>query len=134
MRYVITSILLAAVTGNACASWTVINVNRDAGQTSHIELATVRHTGNMAKMWTMTDYAEPQPLINAAPYLSSVMLYEYDCKELRMRALSINSYSGNMSSGKTNWSLNTATEWEYVRPGTIGCLSLEAACKRTTRK
>lgn len=128
MRHSIILVCLAALSGNACAEWTVIN-SAD-GVTQYADKATMRRSGRTVKMWTLTDYLKAMPFPPDKYYSSAVTLSEYDCADQRRRVLKKSFYAGQMRVGEMVFSTDSPWEWDYVEPGTVGEYLLQVACKK----
>jgi hypothetical protein len=128
MRNSIIAIFLAGLAGNACAEWTVTDKN--GVQTSYADIDNILHSGNTVKMWTLIDLVKLKIIDKEQGYLSSLLLYEFDCTELRARVVQGSAYEGHMRSGARIFNDNTPWEWEYVQPNTIKDGWLKIACNK----
>lgn len=128
MRNTIATIFLAALAGNACAGWTVIDT-RDSERT-YVDLDSARRSTGTSKIWTMLDYSDRQYVTDSVHFQSIVMLYEFDCVEQRKRILQSTMYEGAMRDGGSVYTSMVVKPWEYVQPGTIDDLKFKAACKK----
>jgi hypothetical protein len=114
MHRAILTMLLAAVSANAAAGWT--EVDSDASVTFYIEPASIRRDGNLVKMRELLEYKSAR-VRDKARYLSSKTESEYDCKEERLRTLSLSLHSGSMAGGRTVYVTSDRGKWRPVPPG-----------------
>ena len=90
-------LMLAILSAGATAAWTRIG-GTDRFD-SYADRATIVKNGNLVKMWELRDYKVPNNA-GGKPHLSSKLLFEFDCKDMRRRLISFDDYSGNMGNGK----------------------------------
>ncbi len=113
MRKVILMMVLAVVSNSAMAEW--VNVGNNENLTVYVDPATIQRTGNMAKMWHLTDFKTANKDMGEA-YLSTKDQNEYDCKEVKSRRRASSQHSKNMGSGKVVYSDSYTTKWKPVPP------------------
>lgn len=129
MRTSLLTVLLAVLAGNAMAEWTVIETT--STKTSYVDRDTIRRSGNIVKMWTLTDYVQPKSFSTTKSFSSTVGYEEFDCAELRSRTLQSVAYQGHMKEGAVIHSpSDTPWDWNYVVPGSVGELTLKDACAK----
>lgn len=61
------------------------------------------------------------------------LLYEVDCRELRLRSLQLQAFGSRMGAGKPldNYALSAEQrEWAYAAPETVESLVIDLACKQ----
>ena len=122
--------LLAVFSTGAMAEWTYLTSSEDNAYDIYIDKTTIRKRGNVAKMWELRDFKAPQKEASGS-YLSSRMLAEYDCVEIRQRLLALTDFSGNMGSGQIIFNHQyDDSKWADIAPGTIGMDKWKAACKK----
>jgi len=125
MRNAILMVLLAIVNGNATAAWAKISVS-DAG-TGYIDPASIRRAGDKVTVSELTDY-KIVPDKNL-PYRSVKRQYEFECKEMQMRALSMSAFSGPMGRGDVvNTASTPSSDWTPVISGSVGEIMWKVAC------
>lgn len=116
---------VAVANRSEIAEWVKVGAgkDKDGEYTFYVNPASISSADNKATMQDMLDYKTTQTISNK-PYLSSIQLHEFDCKDKQWRELSINrAYSGNMGSGEvTDETLSVPSEWEKVPPGTINSM------------
>lgn len=113
MRKVILMILLAVVSNSALAEWAKVGSNESTA--IYVDQSTIQRTGNMAKMWHLTDYATPNKDMGEA-YLSMKDQNEYDCKESKVRRRASSEHSKNMGKGKVVYKDTYTSRWKPVPP------------------
>jgi hypothetical protein len=126
MKKIILMLLLAFASSNAMAEW--VGVAHNGVATMYANPATIRKTGNIVKMWTMSDYATQQSLENYIYYFSSSAQQEYDCKEEQFRVLFYSFYSERMLAGNVVFTDNPPSPWIPITPGSFGESMWKVAC------
>jgi hypothetical protein len=112
---------------SAVARW--IAVARTDAITLHVDQATIRRAGDMAKMWILVDYrVPPAPLAGQRKYASQKMQHEYDCKEMQTRQVYGSWHSGNMGDGDVVATTATPGMWSPVSPRSAGEIQWKIAC------
>lgn len=118
--------LLAVVSSSAWAEWVELGGNDTA--TTYVDAATIRKVGDMVKMWSLFDLKPPRDAGQNKPYMSMMTQDEYDCKEERSRALSMNFYSGSMGRGGLIHTDSDPGKWSPIVPGSAQTHLWEFAC------
>jgi len=116
---------LLLVTGSAWAEWVRVT-GADAADV-YIDPETIREDGNLVKVWEVHDYKQQ----HKDDALSRRLRVEYDCKEQRLRFLSISTHSGPMASGTTLFTHDVPGKpdtWRQIPPGTVGNRVLKIVC------
>jgi hypothetical protein len=121
--------LLSALSRSVLAGW--VEISRNEAVTVYAEPATIRKTGNRAKIWVLYDYQSVQSSSGSKPYRSSRRQSEYDCKEGQSRILSLTGHSANMAEGNTVFSLSKPETWEPVPSSSLGELMWKIACGKS---
>ena len=122
--------LLAVFSTGAMAEWTHLTSREDKTSDVYIDKTTIRKRGNVAKMWELRDFKAPQKEASGS-YLSSRMLEEYDCVEIRQRLLALTDFSGNMGSGQIIFNHQyDNNKWADIAPDTVNMELWKAACKK----
>ena len=124
MKKIATFMLL--LSSPAWAGWK--SVGEDDAATSYADTATIIRSGNTAKMWSLLDYKAFQRMVEVG-YFSQKAQVEYDCKERRLRGLSIALHADKMGEGKVIYADETPHEWEAVDAGTMNETFWRLACK-----
>lgn len=120
------TIFLLSFSINGYCEWKVIDSDKDGS--GYIDPSTIKKSLNLVKVWEMIDYKTLQKN-NGFTYKSLVSLREYDCKDDRVRGLSITYFSDSMGNGKPVNQDNQTTEWVYLPPGSLGITKLKGLCK-----
>lgn len=122
--------LLAVFSTGAMAEWTYLASREDNAFDVYIDKTTIRKRGNVAKMWELRDFKAPRKEASGS-YLSSRMLAEYDCVEIRQRLLALTDFSGNMGSGQIIFNHQyDNNKWADIAPDTVNMELWKAACKK----
>lgn len=118
---VIVLMLLVLVSSAAAAEWVKFADagSGDAYYDTYVDPATIRKSGNMAKMWMLFDFKTTQ-VLGGDRYLSVKSQQEYDCKDERDRTLYFMYQTGNMGNGGVIQSSDgTPGKWTPVPPGSF---------------
>lgn len=117
-------ILLLIITANSTwAAW--VEMTESNGDTYFIDQTNIRKNGNFVKVWELLNFKEKEWEL-----ASLVRLREYDCKEEKMRILSMSGFSNQMGSGIPSIKTNEPGEWEFIQPSisNIHALMLPLVC------
>jgi hypothetical protein len=109
MRKPLLMLLLAVVSSSAWAEWTEIGRIEDG--TIYIDYASIRRSGNLAKVWWLTDFAKSS--------WSQKIQGQYDCKGKQSQVLAIARFTGRMGSGDILPESSHIPKWEPIQPGSI---------------
>jgi hypothetical protein len=123
VRNAIFMLMLAVVSNSAMAAWSKVTVNEEA--TIYADLSTISKSGNMIKMWDVSDFKKKTTANN---YLSLKSQREYDCKDKKNRLLTYSTFSGNMGNGSVVNSSSFARPWMPVYTGGIVSILWITAC------
>lgn len=78
--------------------------------------------------WILWDYDDPKEIKDFRT-VSMTILYEYDCRYERSKALEVYLHSGKKSYGKRkSWPPREYANWEYPIPGSTIQLELRQSC------
>jgi hypothetical protein len=126
MKKLLLTLMLITASSNVMAEWVEIESNET--DTFYADPATIRKTGNIVRMWVLTDYKTVQT--NASkPYMSKLGVRKYDCKEKQSRATIKTLHSKNMGVGKYVGIIGNRP-WLPVSPRTTSELLWKFACGR----
>jgi len=129
MMRLLSFIVFLTLSNAAMAEW--VGMHSDDEFDVYVDTTTIRKNGNFAKMWTLNDYKTGRDT-GSGIYLSRMVQAEYDCRNETKRLLALNTYSGNMGSGKVISSYRV-NEYELpansVAPRTIDDAELKIACE-----
>jgi hypothetical protein len=117
MKQLLFLALLILSSGPAYAEWIEVTKSAD-GITLYYDPSTIRHKGNLVKIWQMYNLGNSETYMNDS-YLSLLVQEEYDCPEERVRILAQTAFAGEMRSGKTVFSTSEEGKWKTVAPGSL---------------
>jgi len=128
MRKTILLVLLAIVSGSAMAEWREIGGNDK--YTVYVNPKIYWKDGKTAKMWHLFDYKALRSSNCHIDYISSIMRYEYDCKQQRFRSIYLSAHSEHMGKGLSSvvQANPYPDKWEPVVPGSFGQKLFNMAC------
>jgi hypothetical protein len=119
-------IILLLLSSHAWAGWVSIGEN-DTG-TSYADPDTITRKGDAAKMSSLLDYKDFQRMVEVG-YFSQKTQAEYDCKERKLRALTLSLHAEHMGAGKVIYADESPHEWEVIDAGTRNETLWKIACK-----
>ena len=126
---------LAYVSSSAAAEWIPISGNPERGISVFADPATIRKSGNIAKMMVLFDHKTAQRIKNVQfiprmQFMSRMGQYEYDCKGKQHNIVYASLYSGNMGRGRVIFSFdaNAPVNWLPFPPNSISAALLKFAC------
>lgn len=124
--FLITQLLLSSEPVNA--EWVAIVENNQAGLIAYVDPETIRHKGDLVKMWILYDFKTVQAG-EFSSYLSSRAQMEADCAEEHFRMQALSNLSGNMGNGKVVYLDNIDHhDWKPVPPDTLVHQLWKVAC------
>ena len=130
MRKAILMMLLILINTSVVAEWTLVLAGKES--TEYVDLATIRVSGNIAKMWTLTNISKNIEYIKPGNKAFAVKtVHEYDCKEHQSRLIFVAWYNEYMGTGGVDHSANSPnSKWSPVVPGSnsIKEIRWEIAC------
>ena len=103
MKRIILFIMVVLFSGSAAAEWTRISSYGEQGKEVFIKKESINKVGNIATIWTLSDYENPQ-FSGGKRKLSTKSWYEYDCQNKQYRTLILYWYSGHKGEGKIVYS------------------------------
>lgn len=87
--------------------------------TFYVDTDNISHSGDHYKAWTMLDYREPKVHAPTGKHFKSTrMQMEFDCKEQKVRTLSLSYHTGVRLSGDTLSTEGVIGPFEPVPPET----------------
>lgn len=130
MQRVILMILLSVVSSSAIAGWVKVITDTNYDKQSpcdkncyfiYVDIATISKTGDTVKVWRMNDFDKAQasysrykPSVDDKLHLSVKIQEEYNCKEQKVRLLSVSWHSGRMGGGQTVHIESDAGRWASI--------------------
>ena len=130
MYKVFLAVLLVIISNGANAEWTYAGGSSDDNLTVYVDLATIRKSGNIAKMWSMFDYKTIQGTGDGKQYLSVKRQDEYDCKEETFGLLTFTEFYENMGKGNPIYSNSAPANKSPIEPGSLGETKWKLACAK----
>jgi len=128
MKRLLSFIVFLMFSNAAMAEWVLLHKAKEFNE--YFDPATIRHDGNMVKMWTLVDFKKTQ-YGRRGVYLSQKTQWEYDCQEETTRILTLVDYSGNFGFGTVTDNF-TPNKSEYphspILPGSLGESAWKKAC------
>ncbi|MEI6662230.1 MAG: surface-adhesin E family protein [Comamonadaceae bacterium] len=109
----------------AWAEWSYVTTG-ESGDRTYIDYATIRKDGNHRIAWSLID----KIYLGKDGQMSELSMREYDCKEVRVRQLSVITREKAMGAGKTLGGHDNPTSWRNVAPETVGEATLMEVCAR----
>jgi hypothetical protein len=125
MHKVILVLWLSIASSGAQAAWNLITSNEEANV--YAEISSLSRSGEMVKMWDITDFRQKIAGVN---YASVKSQREYDCKAKQNRTLGYSTMSKNMAGGRVVNSSDFARQWSPVYPGGIVAALWKTACAK----
>lgn len=120
--------LLLATSNSAMANW--VSIGENDSFVMYVDNATIRKSGNIAKMWHMQDFKVVQDA-SGAKFLSLKMQGEYDCQAEKSRHLAFTFFSGNMGGGKVVFrNGNVKEERQPIEPDSVNEDLWNVACAK----
>ncbi len=124
-RWLTLTLLFNCAPGVAVADWTFLFATDDADW--YFDEALGRKRGTMAKVWTLQQYREAQPLQRGV-YRSSKTQAEIRCHSRQWRVFYFSSYSGDMGEGEQLYVQEAAGAWKDVQPATVSEALYQVGC------
>lgn len=94
---------------------------------TYIDRNTLRGKGGLIRMWWLMDYQLVQ-ITDEKGYFSRLHLSEFDCKNQRLRILSVALLSERMNLGQVVFEDLVPRRWEVVRVGSFQDALFGIAC------
>jgi hypothetical protein len=119
------ALLLVLTTSSAVAEWS--QVARSVEATIFYDRDSLRKSGSMVKMWTLTNFTSTE-VIEGKSHRSAKSHYEYDCAEERYRLLATIFYELPGGNGKVTASEASLGPWYPVAPQSMAQRLWKVAC------
>ena len=127
MKKLFLALMLALASTSALAEWTWVVEDAGIGITVYVDRVSINKTGNVVKMLTLVDFRAAQGKAKSK-FLSQKEQGEYDCKEAKIRILTLSRSDKNLGAGEVVFSDNTPSKWMPVAPGSANEVLWEIAC------
>ena len=124
-HFVLLSLLLLCSVAHA-ATWVSAGLH-DLG-IYYYDSASIEHQGDRRRAWTMLDYRDAQKNKQGQSFKSTRAQMEFDCKDKRVRALTVSFHSGSRLSGEVLVSEGVFQDWMGVPPNTPMANIMKAVC------
>ena len=117
MNKLLLMLTLTIISSNVLADWTLVQTGKESDE--YVDSATIRISGNIAKMWSLTNISKNIKNIRPGEKAFAVKtVREYDCKEHKSRALFVAWYNDYMGTGGIERSSESPdAKWKEVTPG-----------------
>lgn len=124
----VVGLVLALVSTVVTAEWSLIQ-SKNSSMDVYISSSSIRRNADLTKvkMWVMFDQKKAQEFFGDK-FLSSKVLFEYDCNERLVSKLYITHYSDNMGHGVVIYSDEGTKNWEPIAPETLSNYLWRTAC------
>jgi len=113
----------------AYAEWVMVSDSDEEGKTVYADPATIRRTGNLVKMWQLSDYKTVQ-IVAGIGFLTAREQWEFDCAAMRSRVIALEEFSGNRGSGTEVYTNSEVGKWQPVKPGSAAQGLWKIACSK----
>jgi hypothetical protein len=123
-KKLLTLLASLVLTGPAWAEW--VRVGQSEIGYKYIDPATIRKDGNLVRVWSLTNLKQR----HKDGELSSRSRIEYDCKQERLKFLSMTEHSGPMASGTELRSAIGDGQWSDIPPGSLSETVLKIVCAK----
>jgi hypothetical protein len=127
MRKLLIGLVLSVIATTVSAEWVFVT-DGENGDMFYVDPATKRRTGNVVRIWALTDFKKPSTFAGKE-YNSERAYRQYDCFEITTQTLQANGFSGKMGAGEVVGSTSQAGAKVFVPPKTIAEILLNFACK-----
>jgi hypothetical protein len=108
-----------ATAATAGAEWVPMGSHTaNGGVDIYAARSTIRRSGNLVRMWDMWDYKTTQTIAGRR-FLSAKYEHEYNCKDGRLRDLSVTAFTGQMGNGTVVDSGDDTLPWQSVERGGV---------------
>src|SRR5215510_10708220 len=119
--------LLVLSSGPAYAEWMVVGTSSDDDMI-YIDPETIRHKGELAEVWVLSDSRLGKRFLETTSYYSSTrQLHQYNCAEERNRVVASTWFSSNM--GVVD-NLTKEGQWQPVPQGSVGRYLMNLVCAK----
>jgi len=126
------ALALALCSGAAAADWTALG-GGDNIYVPYADKATIHGLGANVSMAGLYDFRRGDLTPEGRPFLSTVVLREYDCRSRRVRLLSYIDFSGHMGTGSVVTGVKRTGRWEQIVEGALDEAYWQLACGQQPR-
>lgn len=121
----ILALLALGVVSTAQAEWTKVGQTSQA--TVFVDKQSLRRSGSMSKVWTLTNFATPD-VTDRKTSQSAKSHFEFDCKEERSRVLAVYMYALPNGTGNVNDAVSSVDPWYPLPPKSMNQRLWKIAC------
>lgn len=119
-------IILLLINSVVYAQWTYI---LEANETEiYFDSKTISQVNQYKRVWLKLEYSLNSEM-SKVDVRSSRVYREFDCREKKVRNLSLTTFTQPNLSGNST-SSNKVTDWSFIAPNTNAELLLEVVCKK----
>jgi hypothetical protein len=126
------ALALALCSGAAAADWTALGAG-DNIYVPYADRGSIRALGANVSMAGLYDFRRGDLTPEGRPFLSTVVLREYDCRSRQVRLLSYIDFSGHMGAGGVVTTVKRTGRWEQIVAGALDEAYWQVACGRQPR-
>ena len=127
MNKLLLTLMLTLLSTSAMAEWTWVVEDAGIGITVYVDRTSISKAGNMVKMLSLVDFKAVQGKAKYK-FLSQKEQGEYDCKDEKIRILTISRSSKNLGAGEAVLSDSVPSKWVPVAPRSANEVLWEIAC------
>ena len=128
MKKILLGLVLTVMATAASAEWVFVDDGVPSGNNYYADPATKKRTGNLVRVWEMTDYGKPAT-INGKAFQSDRSYNQYDCVERTFQYLQITAFAGKMATGEIVATDNHLGNVNFIPPKSVGEVRLNFACQ-----
>jgi hypothetical protein len=130
MFKIVLFVVLAISSNCLKAEW--VKLSAKDNLTTYVDPTTISKVDNIVKMWGLVDLKESKKEELGKSFLSAKGLQEYDCKDEKIRKITLSFYSGNMGAGEIIHTYDDTDKWKWtpVAHGTISETMWKTACDK----
>ena len=111
---------------NAYCDW--FKVTESDTAITFIDDSKITKKDKFIRAWTLTNFLNPVKFDDGTIYQSYVSFMEFDCREDKSRILSSTVYKDEMGKGKTLFTSNEVSKWNFSPPKSVGDFLIQFAC------
>jgi hypothetical protein len=104
-----------------------VKIYEDEGTVGYIDPSTIKTVdGNLRRVSELLDFKKPDPQFKGEG--SHSFLVEYDCRNKRVRVVSVTGHSERMGAGRITNSANPKPTWAQIAPRSHHVKQLRMVC------
>ena len=134
MNRILIAVLLSAFCSFCFAGYELVTKGGpDSGDEYYLDLSTIKATGVLVRLDSMTSYSKPETSAKGA-YFSETKQTEYDCAKGLRRWHQVTMYSKQNGLGRVVASYHSGPKWYPFAKGSIAEELYRTACSSSARK